>query len=476
MNYTVITDIFGNKLSNNSENRENYNMLPFILIHSNQPHLVLEKIEALNDSIWQLSNSTIIHILYAHGLNSNNFAPVGHIWLPKEDLPKKVMILLVNTDPDISQFPTNFINVGNYGKYNIWKPIGKIGYKGLGYVASIEKPNIKMLKIVNNNFLTSFKGTQLYNNESNCINMNEFNLLSYKNQKFLTIKRSILIGKDNNIKLYSKPKRKYITNTNNNLTLKPNIDDKINNNGTETQNINYSTQGELKMNGKCLGISSFDEDISNNYVYVEDCNNSNKQKWYPYRDNIINQFNQSCLTTSENNSTVETQNCDFLNDYQKWYIEDKENVLEDKLQETNDNWITQKGKKVILIEPDNPWYINKNGKKPEGIIRQKLSKLNLTDYKNTANFHSTFMMDTHKPHMGYGHSYEQRKGRPCLCLEDCHISKKESGFPTLENFNSDNQDNQDNKYLSIDFNTIAYFLVICVILLVSIRIYYNNFK
>lgn len=462
MNYTVITDIFGNKISRGEENN---NFLPFILIHSVQPHLVIEKIEKMDDSVWELVKPTIMHILYYHRLNSTNFSPLGHIWLSKSTLPTKITIILVNTKDNISKYPINYVNIGRFGKTNIWRPISQRGFTALGYLASSKKPSLKEIKTVNNDLVTLFRGKDIVVGSNT--NMNEFNLLSFVGEKKFTIKRSSLIGRNNIIKLYSKIARKYLTGNNDDtITLNNNMNIK----NDSMQNINYTTQGELKMGNKCVSISDFDESLISGHVHLDNCDGSEKQKWYPHRDSIISEYDQTCLTAIDDDKIVRAE-CDFKRNNQKWFVEDQETVIEDKLQETNDLWRTYSGKKVKLIESDNPWYINKKGKKPEGIIRQKRIELNKKDYKSAANFHSTFMMDVHRPNMGYGYSYVDRKGKQCLCLEDCEKTSDNMKFAVLENFETNKLNKNSDINRDVYCNTVACSLLLLVILLVIFRIY-----
>lgn len=92
---------------------------------------------------------------------------------------------------------------------------------------------------------------------------------------------------------------------------------------------------------------------------------------------------------------------------------------------SDNNWINQDGKKVILIEPDEPWYIGldkKEKEKPKGIMKKKYVKLNEVSYRNNADYKTNFVMDTTRPDMGYGYSYASRLGQPCLCKRDDKIN------------------------------------------------------
>ena len=157
---------------------------------------------------------------------------------------------------------------------------------------------------------------------------------------------------------------------------------------------------------------------------------------------------------------------------QKWFTNDYNSVIQNT-QEVVNHWETQNGKNVILIEPDNPWYITKKKNTIEGIIKQERTPLNQVDYKN-ADFPSSFMMDVYRPDLGYGHSYAERKGSRVFCIDDC--KNKYLNDLVLENFEDGNTNKENNKFHKIDFAVIACILVLLIILLVIIRYYLNNNK
>lgn len=180
------------------------------------------------------------------------------------------------------------------------------------------------------------------------------------------------------------------------------------------------------------------------------------QKWYPYRDNIV-------YEDKNNNDKLLTTECDNCSSSD---MSIQHNVLEDKEQVSYDQWKTQKGKRVVLIEPDNPWYIN-NGhvqidKQPEGLIDQYNLPLNELSYGN-AEAKSSFMLDPTKLDLGYGHSYADRLGKPCVCLED--------NEQMVEGF----EDTEQKKCTSyFNFPSICSCLLCIIILLLIIRFYLNG--
>jgi hypothetical protein len=92
-----------------------------------------------------------------------------------------------------------------------------------------------------------------------------------------------------------------------------------------------------------------------------------------------------------------------------------ENINRDNKDNKNNIWVTQSGKKVRLVEPNDPWYINADIKAPVRKPIKKYVKLNQVKYRNNADYKSTFVMDTTRPDMGYGYNYASRLGQPCSC-------------------------------------------------------------
>ena len=125
------------------------------------------------------------------------------------------------------------------------------------------------------------------------------------------------------------------------------------------QAVSYNTQGELIVDDKCL---TYRDAMAP--VYFDSCSSSNsKQKWRISRGKINTADDDLCLTSSiEENNTDENiyvTGCDNL-DQQTW---DTENSDSDG---PNDyRWNKFKGKTVVLVQSDNPWYINKDITIPE---------------------------------------------------------------------------------------------------------------
>lgn len=456
MNYIVITDLFGNKISKNATNNNN---LPFILLKTSQPHLLMERIGSANNkksSVYRLIYPTIMHVLYINGINPSNFAPLGNIWYPKSNLPTSEELLLVNTNTNLSQYPTDYVKLGEYDNLYVWKPIAPRGYRAIGYLLSRKKPSPTLIRTVNKKFVTEFRDKMRSNTLSTLTNMNEFKLMALIGDKKYTIDRTKLLDKDYLVLIMSKDGIVTHQNKNNSVA-------KVKKDRDKFQHVNYSIQGELKMDGKCLGVLGKDS-VHDDYVYIQECNSDDTQKWYPFSGHFVSQYDGSCLKSVNDDLTV--TNCKD-EDSQIWKTVNLRSVVNDMDQESIESWKTRYGKRVVLLEPDHPWYIRKNtNKEPEGLIIQNMKELNKNEYEDQANFKSTFMLDTTTPSMGYGYSIEQRKGRPCSCVEDCHNLHEQEDI--LENFDGDKS-----KKSGFNFNLIACTLLSLVVILVLIRMILN---
>lgn len=461
MNYIVITDIYGNKLDKGDRRNS---QLPFIIIHTTQPYLLMEKVSGgKNDSVYRLIQPTVMHALYANNIVPNNFAPVGHIWIPqsKLDVEQPFQILLMNANPYISQYPNKFYKIGEYNGLGVWKAVGPKGYVPLGLVLSDGQPSTRELRVINKDNTYGYKGGP---SVGNLTTMNEFNLLGHLKVKKLTIDRTKFLDHDMNIRLMAQSKGGVISRSDNNSNLSLS-----GRNNKKNQKINYTIQGELKMDDQCIEASNTETD---NFVYLQNCNNSVEQKWYPYRNSFISQLDQTCLT--EDGGQVTKKKCDFK-DNQKWLVQDLDYVINRSDQEEKKSWKTQTGKQVVLIEPDNPWYINKTDKKPEGIVYTGQKLLNNLEYRDNADFYSTFMMDSYRGDMGYGYSYAQRKGRDALCLDDCDkIPANPKDRFILEHF--DGEKEEEEKETSFIRSNYVNYVASCLLLVLFIMIVYRLYK
>lgn len=408
MNYTVITDIFGNKIL-----PDNNNIIPFLLINTTQPYLLFEKVSELseNDNILKIKLPYLYQILNANNINSSDYSSLGDIWISTKNIPSELSVILVNNDNKISSYPIDFIKIDNYYNINIWKPVNPKGYQEIGLIASPNKPSLRSMRVINNNFIIEINNESIVKGRNT--NMNEFNLLSNIGINKFTINRSKFINYLNNVKISSRQ--------NNNLILKNNEDEKI----------NYSVKGELKLNNKCIGVST-EDNLDDNFVYLQTCNNEINQKWYPFEDNFMSQFNHNCLTND--NGIIKNKKCINNDNSQKWNIED----VEQEINNEKNLWKSTKGKLVMLIESNNPWYDNKKKLYSENIMNQTLEQLNNDNNNN------------HTENYNYEYNVLRNKNKP----------KKKLYEKTNKN--------------PFDFNLIACSLLLLILILVIIRYCINQ--
>jgi hypothetical protein len=435
MEYIVITDIFGNKIKNNDETD-----FPFILVHTNQPYLLLQKIAGTDeDGIWRIIFTTMMHLLYSHSINPSNYAPLGDYWFPSKNLQKQTQILLVSTRQAVSKYPKDYVPIDTYKGATVWRPISEMGYRPIGLVLSVEKPPNNLIRTINSDLV--IKSTQKRIVVENLTNTPDTHLLMHKSIEKLAIDKTKFMIREKQFRFISKKNHKQLG----------------------TDDTRFTTQGQLIQDDKCYGIYKRDGSNNNN-VDLQPCDDSITQKWHPYRSSLVSQYDGTCLV--ENNGTLTTTDCTGTDD-QGWIAESKQTVIDDTNQEITDQWKSSTGKRVVLLEPDYPWYINKTGRIPEGIVVPKRTELNQVAYRDNADYKTNFMMDTTKIDLGYGHSYAARLGAPCAALSDCDNIEPKDQF-ILENFDG------EIKQQPYQFNLIASVLLSCVIVLVTVRVCINN--
>lgn len=445
MQYVVITDLYGNKIDKDLDNEKH----PFILIHTTQPHLLLEKIVSTDeDGVWRTKFTTMMHVLYSHKINPGRYAPLGDYWYPDNKLPTETQLILVNTRNNISKYPKDYIEIDQYKGATLWRPIGEINYKPIGLVLSAEKPPLNLIRTVNKDLLEISKGKRIV--VDNLTNTAGTHLLIHKTMDKLTIDRTKFIARE----------KEFIISSNlSGKTLNEFVTEK--NDEIHPRNI-YTQRGEIVINDQCLASSS------DGSVKLEKCDSKPNQKWYPYVGNIINQYDGRCLT---DRGSLKTEECsrEGAKD-QRWLFDDLHQVIEDVEQEKIDHWTTSNGKRVVLLEPDHPWHINRKvGREPEGIVRPRINELNKVDYRDNADYHTNFMMDTMKSDLGYGHSYADRLGRPCLALDSCkNVPPNPKDRFILENFN-------EGKVSRNKINYIASGLFCLLISLILVRYYLDRY-
>ena len=175
-------------------------------------------------------------------------------------------------------------------------------------------------------------------------------------------------------------------------------------------------------------------------------NRDNKKKLIS--SNILNN------TPSENDSQAENNE------------NDSQAENNNKIEHFEGDWTQYRGNKLVLVEAENPWYVNKENTIPVKYIHnhnffidKNIQKLQNTPtipnaYQNTpdnvnnnATYVSNVVLDTSKPSLGFGYSFAGRN---------------------VEQFNEKSSSNKDNS------NYVIIIMFIAIILLFGYNIYYKK--
>ena len=431
---TYLTDIFGLPLNQNNQNQQ-YSY-PFILLHCFKPELILNIIVQNDQCICKPVKEFIDNVLYNSQIDPHEFSTLGDIIIPTTTLStKRITVLLANKIGLISKYPVNYVNVGDISDVHIWKPICSNNYMALGYVVSKDKPSINEIVTIKKDYVTDYNGQMLPNKYTN---MNEFNLLTTQDSQRYTLARSALLNETNSVAISSKVNNKNISS---------------NDSDSDDIPISHTIQGELKIGNKCLSIDN------NNKIDQTSCDNSTGSKWYFYNDRIISDYNQSCLSMTDND-TVIGQPCKLSDKNQTWNIKNSKSVVVDNLQQIDDKFTTVKGKKVVLLESDDPWYINKT-EQVEGLANSETTELNLVEYEAAAKYDPSFKIDVTSPDLGHGHSYVERNG--AQYYDSCFRDDEK-----VETF-----DGKANTKTRLNFNSIICCLIFVVFIMLLVKYFYN---
>lgn len=433
----TITDIFGNNITQSSL---------FLIVNSPDIYSLLTKIsKTKKSSIWKYNRSKIDTLIALRRLDPKNYLILGHVICLTEK-PKQLILV----HKSLCKNPTHLERITSYGDGSIYKAVcedQKYISLGLFYfdessdmITNDESIGIGMVSlstVVIDKFNTFYdKNSQEYD-----LIPNDYNLLSSGRIGIVIINKTIYAN-DDQFKLMNND-GKYITKIDDRLESHPNLN-------STNQIITYNTQGELIIDGKCL---SFDNKPHPD-LFFDTCADSQNQKWNIYSGQIspiqsatsVQSEYKQCIT-SENNSedNVSLQTCGRQRDNQIWDTENNDDVS------TNNTWSRYKGKAVVLVESDNPWYINKNTTIP--IKMQTIpTVLNSVKNKLQADVVSNMILDPTRPNMGLGYSYAERLGI------DCQRTDQAEGFDTSEQYI-----NQTN-------------IILCICLIIILLLFYKYLK
>lgn len=388
-----VSDLFGKKATNNS---------PIIAISSSESINLMNKIAKSQDtSIWAYDMQKISEILNLRNIDAKNFASMGHVFC----LPNKDVTSIILGNLNWFQTANEYEIVTPYSNGKIIKPILKDGTNtmcslGLCFIndAQSSLPTVCVLPV------QLFSNINLSSPSEGDLDATEFSLLASKKLGLNVINRNKLLKNESrNIKLMSYSGN-YLTFVDSDVKTKQRQK-------SLQQSFAYNAQGELTTDGKCLTYAE-------NNVSAETCDEQHlnkNQKWLLSHSKILpsNDFGK-CLEVGKTNPNAYLRECDNTSQNQDWSTESPDS---DANADTDFIWDKYQGKTVVLVENDNPWYVNTDTTyKMPYVTKQQ----NLRDdilYRNNQDYENKFVMDPKSPTLGYGYSFSDRGGIPCSGVE-----------------------------------------------------------
>jgi len=387
-----VSDLFGYNIDNET---------PFVIINTHESHKFLKKVaKNKNLSIWEYNKKKFDDVLKSRNVDPNKFVSLGHV-LYKPGHPPKTFILcnkLICIQPSDSEDVTQF------GDGKIVRPYLKSNDKtfySLGLFYTNGKLNTDYIGILDEKYLQNVSYTG-----SDELMQNEFSLLCSTKLGIKTINKNKLLKNDIKTMRLVNTSDKYITNMEDDDSEKSYAKLKLKQ-GSLRQNLAYNVQGELISNGKCL---TYEND--NEKAYFTNCDaNNKKQKWTIANNKVSPADNfEKCLKSSSDDS-ISVENCNKSID-QLWDTESPDvNTSSDY------SWDKYQGKTVVLVESDNPWFINADTTYPKKVKHINYIPGDDVGYRFNADFKSTQVLDRNSPHLGLGHSIADRSGSDCSKIE-----------------------------------------------------------
>lgn len=392
----VVTDLSGYNIDDNT---------PFVLINSKNIHKLLNKIaEDDKSTIFDYNKRKINDILKLRNVDPNNFMYLGHVIYQNGKKSPQTIIL---GNKNICQKSNEYDIIMNYSNGQIVTlkpttvlinsvPPKETSYSSIGllFIKNGDNQNLSDYGIIPNDLII-----KLNTDTSNVLVKNDFSLLSLSSD-VKTIQRSKLYSGNMSPMKLSSISNKYITSLDTKAILKTKHHD-------NNQSILYNAQGELIVNDKCLTYDNPDKP-----AYFTACGSDNKnQKWNFAYNTISPQYDQDKCLSLTNDENIYVKGCDQNNDNQSWNIES------DNSSPNDFEWNKFKGKTVVLVESNNPWYVNQDTTIPAEYYN-KFNVGTISDIKENPDTVSTFVYDTTKKDLGLGYSYADHLGQPCKKVEN----------------------------------------------------------
>lgn len=182
---------------------------------------------------------------------------------------------------------------------------------------------------------------------------------------------------------------------------------------TNDQLLSYSAQGQLVIGDKCVTYPTG----SGNPLFLTDCVGDDKQNWNLVGNSIRPDVDgEQCM--SSKSDIITTSNCDN-SDSQSWQTEHSDDS------EDSFKWTNYFGKTVVLVESDDPWYLNKDTTIPMQYLKDQ-TLFDEASYRHNADFKSSKVLDLTLPDVGMGYSYSDRQGQPCQKIEGFNGGQQDS--------------------------------------------------
>lgn len=223
-----------------------------------------------------------------------------------------------------------------------------------------------------------------------------------------------------NIKLINK-KHKYLTKIDNEARMKSKL-------YSNNQSISYNVQGELIINNECLTKKEKNIEFSK-------CEKNKNQFWNIDKNKIFPVSNPDlCIFSDKEN--IELKKC---TDDEKTIM----NIEDSDTDKTTDYRLKKyKGKTIVLVDSDNPWYLNKDTTIPMDFHNELVSTPKL--YRDNADY-SDFS----------NNEFEHFKTTNSFNIKNKAKAKK----------NNENNEKKGNENESLLQNHVIFLLLIVVVLL-----------
>jgi hypothetical protein len=266
----------------------------FIIINSNNINNLLIKIAKQTNTSIWNYNRIKIDEL----LKQRNLNPQYYLSLGHiiyTPLYQPTQIILVNKI--ITKPVVSFEQKLPYGNGFIYKPLSQFSnYTSIGYYYSENKFfDTSIIGLINEKGTIPFSPLYTDKNPTN-LTLNNFNLFKTINDQNITLNKSYYLNKNSTFSLLNH-NGNYLTNNDNKAKMETNL-------SSSKQDISYNTQGELIIDGKCL--TNIEGNSYTNDEYSDD------SEWDVNMSNI----------------NIDPNNYEY------------------------------KGKTVVLVNSNNPWYIN----------------------------------------------------------------------------------------------------------------------